>query len=523
MTSVPTASPPMTCALILTEADEPALRRLAQVIALKLRPGDGLLLFGDLGAGKTTFARALVRALLGDPEAEVPSPTFPLLQTYDTPRLGLAHLDLYRITDTAEAAELGIDDLLDKGAIVVEWPDRVPDLEPPDSLGIDLGEGATPATRTITLTAHGSWSERLARVDDILAFLDSQPAWATATITYLQGDASARAYARLAADGHRAILMDWPRQPDGPPIRDGLPYSRIAHLAEGVPDFCDIGRLLSEAGFSAPRILAEDHDRGLLIIEDLGDRVFGSEVAAGAPMRELWRGAIDVLVKLRRFIGLEDIATTGGNSRVLPHYDARALGIETELLVDWYWPQVKGAAVPASARTEFLALWSRVIDDIVSVPAGLVLRDYHSPNLIWLPERGAGIARVGLIDFQDAVRGHPAYDLVALLQDARLDVPAEIEAELFERYLGAVDAREPGFDRDAFCRAYAALGAQRNTKILGIFARLACRDGKPGYLRHIPRIWRYLERNLAHPQLADLRAWYDANFPPALRARVLER
>ena len=171
---------------------------------------------------------------------------------------------------------------------------------------------------------------------------------------------------------------------------------------------------------------------------------------------------------------------------------------------------------------EFLALWAPLFDSVLAAPGGLVLRDYHSPNLLWLPSMPAGKTRVGIIDFQDAVIGHPAYDLVSLLQDARLDVPAEIETELFEYYVSAVAKREPGFDAQAFAAAYAVLGAQRNTKILGIFARLARRDGKPVYLRHIPRIWRYLEHDLAHPQLATLRSWYDRNFPASMRARVLD-
>jgi aminoglycoside/choline kinase family phosphotransferase len=149
----------------------------------------------------------------------------------------------------------------------------------------------------------------------------------------------------------------------------------------------------------------------------------------------------------------------------------------------------------------------------------LALRDFHSPNLLYSPERnGASYNQVGLIDFQDALLGHPAFDLVSLLQDARLDVAPEIEDRLYARYAAAAAAADPEFDDSAFRFAYAALGAQRNTKILGIFARLWKRDGKPHYLRHIPRIWRYLERDLEHPGLAALATWYDAHFPPAARS-----
>jgi aminoglycoside/choline kinase family phosphotransferase len=180
---------------------------------------------------------------------------------------------------------------------------------------------------------------------------------------------------------------------------------------------------------------------------------------------------------------------------------------------------LRGQATPESARQAFLAAWQPVFDDLAALPRSLVLRDYHSPNLLVLEDR-TGAARVGIIDFQDALIAHPAYDLVSLLQDARLDVPEVIESELLAYYLDQA-AVAPGFDRASFERAYRALGAQRNTKILGIFARLAKRDGKPRYLAHIPRIWRYLERDLAHPALAELRAWYDQHVPADLRLRAI--
>jgi hypothetical protein len=215
----------------------------------------------------------------------------------------------------------------------------------------------------------------------------------------------------------------------------------------------------------------------------------------------------------------EALALPDGTAHRLPAYDADALGIEVALLPDWYWPALHGAPAPQDAHAEFASLWSEVFDKLCALPRGWVLRDYHSPNLLWLPER-AGLARVGVIDFQDAMCGPPAYDLVSLLQDARVDVPPELEAQLRDHYCAGVSARQTGFDRDAFAFAYAALGAQRNTKILGIFARLAKRDGKPAYLRHVPRLWRYLERDLAHPDLAPLKRWYDCHMPANARAKL---
>jgi tRNA threonylcarbamoyl adenosine modification protein YjeE len=505
-----------------TDADEAACGRLAQRIALKLKPGDAIALHGDLGAGKTTFARALIRALLGDAEAEVPSPTFALMQLYDTPRFQLAHLDLYRLADESEVDELGIADLLDTGAIIVEWPERAPSVLPPNRLDITLSQGASANTRNISIAPSGSWVSRLHRLDEMTAFVGFAPKWAHAETRYLQGDASARAYARLhAAGGERAVLMDAPRLPDGPPIRDGLPYSRIAHLAEDVAPFIAVAGALSAAGLSVPQIHHADLDRGFLLLEDFGDRVFGRELENGTSQADLWRAATDALAVLHRGPSPKAIPLTNGTNYTVPPQDRGALAIEVELLPDWYWPALFGAPIPAEIRAEFTSLWNSIFDKLTALPAGWVLRDFHSPNLMWLPER-QGARRVGIIDFQDALVGPPAYDLVSLLQDARLDVPADLEAVMFAHYCEAAMIDQPRFDHAAFRFAYSALGAQRNTKILGIFARLARRDAKPGYLRHVPRLWRYLERDLAHPELSSLRAWFDRHLGSEQRSRPIE-
>lgn len=534
------------------DLDEAALAQLAERIALKIAAGDVIALSGGLGAGKTTFARALIRAVLADAEAEIPSPTFSLVQTYAGPRLELAHLDLYRLAHEDELAELGLDEQLATGAAIVEWPERAPHLAAPDRLDLALAQGSTPETRTLTLTGHGTWALRLARLESMSDFLAAHPPWDAASAAYLQGDASPRAYARLTSPpldavpppswgrlgggepgtpavgapptpgpfprvgGEPAILMDQPRQPDGQPIRDGLPYSRIAHLAEDVRPFVAVAGALRAHGLSAPEIYAADLDRGFLVLEDFGDRVYGAEIAHGASQAELWRAAVEALLVLGTLPVPDEIALPDGSTHRLPPQDAGVLGIEVELLADWYWPAVHGAPIPADIRAEFMALWGAIFARLAAEPKGWVLRDYHSPNLVWLPQR-EGFRRAGLLDFQDALAGSLAYDLVSLLQDARLDVPADLEADLLAYDLRMRAAVMPGFDRDAFAFAYAALGVQRNTKILGIFARLAKRDGKRAYLRHIPRIWTYLERGLAHPELANLARWFDRHVPAAIR------
>jgi hypothetical protein len=494
---------------IVEGVDEARLTRLAELIALKVRAGDLITLTGDLGAGKTTFARALIRAMLDDVQAEVPSPTFTIVQPYVTPRIEIAHFDLYRLSDAAEIDEIGFDEAVSSGLALVEWPERADGRLHGHHLDIALSAGPSAEARTVKFTPDSVWTARIERLREIDAFLSGR----AGALRYLQGDASTRAYARLIGDRGSLVLMDSPRMPDGPPIRDGLPYSRIAHLAEDVIAFHAMADALDERGMIVPTIRTFDHDRGLLLIDDLGDLTFGRAVASGEDLQALWSTAIDGLVALRAYAPQERLPVPGNaGDHILHRFDRTALLIEIELLTDWYWPAVKGTPIPADVKAEFLRLWNTQIDWLETLPLGWVLRDYHSPNLMWLGDK-----RVGALDFQDAMRGPWAYDVVSLLQDARLDVPEDVERALLDHYRRGVARREPDFDAAAFDTAYAVLGAQRNTKLLGIFRRLAHRDGKTAYLAHIPRIWRYLERDLRHPALADLAAWFELHFPPAGR------
>ena len=330
---------------------------------------------------------------------------------------------------------------------------------PADRLDIAMDETATPNLRRLELTGQGSWQARLAR----LARSSSTSSLARTTprrpAEYLQGDASTRAYARLVLPGRTAILMNAPRQPDGPPIRDGKPYSALVHLAEDVTPFVAVGSArCASAGLSAPAIYAFDLAQGFLLLEDLGDRVFTRRWRQGRPLaRALRREPSTVLLALRREPPPTRLPIEGHAAYALPAYDADALLTEALLLVDWYWPALHGGPAP-DERAGGLYRAVAPLSDARRPQAdpGWVLRDFHSPNLMWLPER-QGLARVGLLDFQDALAGPAAYDLVSLLQDARLDVPEALEAELLARYCAARSAQEPQFSsdefRDALCNA----------------------------------------------------------------------
>ena len=485
------------------------LDRLAQRLALVLKPGDLIALSGPLGAGKTSFARALLMRL--GVAGEVPSPTFSLVQAYASPRFPVQHCDFYRLEER-DLAEVGLDDLLPSSVTIVEWPERAQGWLPADRLDIAMDETAESYRRRVVLTGRGSWAPRLERLKALRAFIDTTP-YADGAAEYLLGDASARSYARLVLPDRSAILMNSPRQPDGPPIRDGKPYSALVHLAEDVTAFVAVGHELRRRGLAAPAIYAFDLDQGFLLIEDLGDRVFGAELARGTKIDALYAPAVDVLLAIVNEPTAPLLPIEGHAPYRLPPYDADAMLTEALLLVDWFWPALNGRSTPEEVRNAYVDLWQPLLTQAVVADNTLILRDYHSPNLMWLPER-AGLQEVGILDFQDALLGPAAYDLVSLLQDARLDVPEALEARQFARYCAARSASDPQFSSDQFSVLYATLGAQRNSKILGIFARLAKRDGKRGYLAHIPRVARYLKRNLAHPTLAPLRDWYQRELPP---------
>ena len=500
-----------TASLEVMLPDEAATRAFAAELADMLEPGDVVTLSGDLGAGKTTFARAVIRHLAADPTLEVPSPTFTLMQSYELPRFPLAHVDLYRLGDASELAELGVHDVAADAVLLIEWPDRAGGSLPPDryDLALSLSSLHGPAYRKARLTGYGRYAARVERIRAVRRFLE-ETGYATAERARLAGDASTRSYERLTRGGETILLMNSPRRADGPPVRDGKPYSAIAHLAEDVTPFIAMARALRQRGLSAPRIFGNDRVAGLLLLEDLGDAFIASGVPL-TPVEERYEAAVDILLALHRQILPQTLVVDGGITYALPRYDMDALLIEVELLLDWYLPRL-GANLPESLRRSYLALWREALTPALDGPQTWVLRDFHSPNLMWLPQRH-GIARIGLLDFQDAVMGSPAYDLASLTQDARVDIPEMMELALLSRYVRARRS-EPNFDAVKFARLYATLSAQRASKILGIFARLDRRDGKPQYLRHLPRVWAYLQRSLAHPALTSLRAWYDANVPP---------
>jgi len=339
------------------------------------------------------------------------------------------------------------------------------------------------------------------REAEIAAFLGAA-GWRADAARSLAGDASNRRYLRLGPEPGRpaAVLMD------APPER-----------GEDVRPFVAVTHWLRQQGLSAPEVLDADTGQGLVVLEDLGDGLY-VRLLEREPGREaeLYGAAVDLLANLAAVPAPAKIGPP--RCRLdLPPYDAAVLAREAALIRQWWMPAA-GADPSVELAAEFDAMVAAATAAFEPARGVVVLRDYHAENLIWLPGR-AGNARVGLLDYQDALAGHAAYDLVSLLEDARRDTSDALQEAMIARYLGC----RPGLDGQAFRAAYSALGAQRNLKIVGIFARLAIRDGKPRYLDLIPRVWGHLMRDLSHPALAGLARWVARHVPPpepAALARV---
>ena len=316
------------------------------------------------------------------------------------------------------------------------------------------------------------------------AFLNAH-GWGGAAVRPLAGDASFRRYFRVELQGRTAVLMDAP-----PDKEDSRP-------------FLAIGKHLHDLGFSAPQPLAADLEQGLVLLEDFDDARVNPVLAADASAEhEIYAAAVDILISLH-----------GHQPADVPPYSEAEYLREARLFPDWYLP-----AVGLDEASGYDDAWAPLWPALFTHPPVLVLRDYHADNLMLLDR--PGLKRLGLLDYQDALAGHPAYDLASLLQDIRRVVSPALEAAMIDRYIAARRQEHLGLDAAAFRTAYAILAAQRNIKILGVFTRLYVRDGKPAYPRFHPRLWELVNANLAHPALAPVKAWFDAHVPASARVGV---
>ena len=339
-----------------------------------------------------------------------------------------------------------------------------------------------------------------------------QAGWGKAAREPLPGDASTRRYIRVREGARTALLMDQPQDAETPAApanatpeeRRALGYNAVARLAGADCErFIAAAEFLRAQGLSAPDIYAADPPKGLVLIEDFGDTLYADVLTRGEDEHALYANAIDALAKLHE----ADAPSSLPRGKTLHAYDETALLAETDLMTEWFLPLALNRKAEPHEAAEHRELWRNVLRQVADASPVFVHRDYHAQNLLWLGDR-EGAARVGLIDFQDAVAGTKSYDLISLLEDARRDVSPELAESMTRRYISATGAND-----EAHRAEMAVMAAQRNAKIAGIFARLYLRDSKPRYLSYLPRVWNYLNRDLSHPALAPVRAWYDKTIP----------
>ena len=482
-----------------------AMARIGAALGRAARSGDAILLSGDLGAGKTTLARAILGGGLGAQAARsAASPSFALVHEHEGPILW-RHADLYRLRAPEELDELGLLEW-SEAASLVEWPDLLGARAPADALILEILPAAS--GRLLRFIAHGPRSAALLaaaeqaataapdRAEALAALLECA-GWSEARAEPLAGDASARRYLRLTAEeGLSAILMDCD------------PATGLS-----VTPFGAVNEWLRGRGFSAPEIYAADPEAGYLLLEDFGEGLLARLCAEDlAQERPLYALAVEALALMQAEPIPEELSYLGAAHRP-PLYDDAIVKREAALLPD-VWAAAAGRPFSADQRAEWLDLVFAALAPH-RAETGFVYVDYHAENLLSLPDR-AGAAALGLLDHQDARRGHGAYDLVSLLEDARRDVSPDLAAALIDRF-----AVRTSRDPDALRAAYSAWGAQRNAKILGLFARFAG-QGKPRYLKLVPRVWSHFQRDLSAPELKPL-ADFAARHVPAPTPELLRK
>lgn len=463
---------------------------LAQAIAPYLVPGDCILLEGDLGAGKSQFARALIRAL-GTKTQHQPSPTFTLLQVYDDTRLPLAHADLYRIAEPEEVFDLHLEPFLRHGVTLVEWPQKAPaGFFPAEALTISLVEDSATG-RTATLTGDSSWAKRFAffapevrresSEKGRMGYIQSLCNRKGLMITPVSQDASFRSYWRVRLEEGSRILMDAP-----PPLEDVTRFALVDRCLEGI-------------GIHTPHIYNMDATGGYALLEDFGDTTFYGAIQNGMAPQPLYEAAVDVLLKIYK-----------GGEQPVGKYTAAMYLNEASLFVDWYMPMVNGRATHTADRRAFRDIWLPLVEKMLTAPKSTVLFDYHCQNLMLVGGGLNDIGNVGVLDFQDARTGPVVHDLASLLYDVRYDVPRELHDILIRRM---VDGLEGAMTLEAFTEAMKLSALQNLTRIAGVFTRLAYRDGKRNYLNYMPRLWRYFDELVAMPACLELRRYVEKNTP----------
>ncbi len=498
------------------------MRHLAQDIAALLSPGDLVALSGALGVGKSVVAREIVRYRASDPDLAVPSPTFPLRIDYHLPGFTVIHADLYRLHSPDDVLEIGLDEAIQTAALLVEWPDQLPEMGDVPRLSVTISEPPPhenrPPTsdlkrRIVTITANGGWFGRIIRFMAARKLI-AESGWGDAERHNVAGDVSSRTYRRLVQPGKSTILMDSPPRIEGSPDVGGRSFEAVTRRAMDIRPFVAIAGALRARGFSAPNIAATDLTNGLALLEDFGTQTLLDDNRM--PIAVRYGAAIDMLAAMHGVKWPSNLTLPDGTDYPVPPYNLPAYLAEIALFADWYAGKSGRIAMDPRTRAAFLEEWANILRPLAKARESWVMLDFHSPNIMWLADHNRAVAdaderlpheRIGILDFQDTLRGHCAYDVASLALDARALVSVELERALIHRYVAARIKNDSNFDPVEFGRAYAILGAQRLTKVLGAFSRLTI-NGKAGYKGYIPIAEQALKRCLTDPALHALGSYY---------------
>ncbi len=461
-----------------------------------LGKGDVITLNGQIGAGKTTFAKFLISNLTQTPIEEISSPTFNLYQTYEGETLDVLHYDFYRIDSELELAEIDLDESYTDKICIIEWANKYPNILPKDRIEISIE--CKDQERYYKINPLGKCREAIDSLNKVEDFLDEHDI-KFKEIKKLPGDASKRGYFRVSNSNKNLIVMDVTQENDA---------NGKTLMTGGIDDFITICEYLDSINVRVPKLIARNKINTLLLEEDLGECSYTGMVAK-LDFRELYEPAIETLIHISNIKHPKNIST-GPNPHYMRDFDLNIYLKEAGTFIDYYWPFVNGTFCGEDERQEFIEILSNLYSNL-SDDKTLMLRDFHSPNLLFL-QNEKGLKKCAIIDFQDALLGHPLYDLVSLSNDARLTIDEGHEQYLIDLYKSSFCFNDFEFDKLSFMEQYQILGVQRSIKILGIFARLAIIDSNHNYIVHMPRVITYIKRILESGNLPELKYWLNKNF-----------
>ncbi len=470
------------------------LDAFVKYIAPIFEKGDLLALNGEIGSGKTTLTKHLINYLTATRIDEINSPTYNLCQTYSNEDLIISHYDFYRLDYLQEIEELDINDSIKNNFTIIEWANKFSSILPKDHIEIQIDNKSD--KREYKILFHGEYAKKIAGHKNRLSFL-SNSNLNIKKITNMRGDASKRKYYRVNDGTENFVLMD--------ALEDSINKTTTSKT---ITDFIIFRQYLEDIGLRVPKIYEFDIQKQLILEEDLGLTTY-DELYSKLSFQDLINPAIESLLILVHS-NYKNINDLDGKAFEPQNFDEKVFINESKIFIDYYWPYVKNSICPEEEKYEFLSIIEKIYSDL-STDKTLVLRDYHSPNLHYL-QNEKGHKKCALIDFQDALLGHPLYDLVSLAQDARFTISEDQERYIVDTFEDKFLFNDFQLSKSSFNEQYKILAIQRSLKILGIFARLSLLEGKNNYIIHMPRVLDYIRRSMDCSLLNNLTHWLKINF-----------